>query len=158
MVELRKYSGGFAASVPHCMALRLLQGHCEPKPLAFSLALCAEICSLNVPYNASLRRMLQRMKTGRALENKEKPAISMDRGLPFYGGAEGNRTPVRKQLDRTFFGRSLLFTFPYRGVNKHTRRFGRVMMHGRGNSYPPHVRHSDHTQARFVALPGWMGA
>ena len=75
-----------------------------------------------------------------------------------FGGAEGNRTPVRKQLERTFFGRSLLFTFPYRGVNKHTRRFGRVMMHGRGNSYPPHVRHSDHTQARFVALPGRMGA
>ena len=75
-----------------------------------------------------------------------------------HGGAEGNRTPVRKQLDRTFFGRSLLFTFPYRGVNKHTQRFGRVMMHGRGNSYPPHVRHSDHTQARFVALPGRMGA
>ena len=80
-------------------------------------------------------------------------------GMTFYfGGAEGNRTPVRKQLDRTFFGHSLLFTFPYRGVNKHTRRFGRVMMHGRGNSYPPHVRHSDHTQARFVALPGRMGA
>ena len=76
----------------------------------------------------------------------------------FIGGAEGNRTPVRKQLDRTFFGHSLLFTFPYRGVNKHTRRFGRVMMHGRGNSYPPHVRHSNHTLARFVALPGRMGA
>ena len=75
-----------------------------------------------------------------------------------YGGAEGNRTPVRKQLDRTFFGRSLVFTFPYRGVNKHTQRFGRVKMHGRGNTYPPHVRHSDHTQARFVALPGRMGA
>ena len=76
----------------------------------------------------------------------------------FIGGAEGNRTPVRKQLDRTFFGHSLLFTFPYRGVNKHTRRFGRVMMHGRGNSYPPHVRHSNHTLARFVALSGRMGA
>ena len=30
----------------------------------------------------------------------------------FVGGAEGNRTPVRKQLGRNFSGRSLLFTFP----------------------------------------------
>ena len=76
----------------------------------------------------------------------------------FYGGAEGNRTPVRKQLDRTFFGRSLLFTFPYRSGNKHPHRPGRVIMHGRVNSFPPHGHHSDHTLARLVVLPGRMGA
>ena len=75
-----------------------------------------------------------------------------------FGGAEGNRTPVRKQLDRTFFGRSLLFTFPCRSGNKHPQRLGRVIMHGRGNSYPPHGHHSDHTLARLVVLPGRMGA
>ena len=58
-----------------------------------------------------------------------------------FGGAEGNRTPVRKQLDRTFFGRSLLFTFPCRSGNKHSHRLSRVMMHGRVNSFPPHGHH-----------------
>ena len=31
---------------------------------------------------------------------------------PFDGGPEGNRTPVRKPLDMTFSGCSLLFGFP----------------------------------------------
>ena len=79
-------------------------------------------------------------------------------GRHFYGGAEGNRTPVRKQLDRTFFGRSLLFTFPCRSGNKHSHRLSRVIMHGRVNSFPPHGHHSDHTLARLVVLPGRMGA
>ena len=47
-----------------------------------------------------------------------------------FGGAEGNRTPVRKQLGRNFSGRSLLFTFPYSGGNKHPTEFGSFMMHG----------------------------
>lgn len=46
------------------------------------------------------------------------------------GGAEGNRTPVRKQLDRTFSGRSLFFPFPRHGVNKHTPHLGSFMIHG----------------------------
>jgi len=58
------------------------------------------------------------------------------------GGAEGNRTPVRKQLDGTFSGRSLLFTFPCRGVSKHTQRLGSFMMHGTGKAYCTHVYHS----------------
>ena len=46
------------------------------------------------------------------------------------GGAEGNRTPVRKQLGKNFSGRSLLFTFPYPGGNKHSTGFGSFIMHG----------------------------
>ena len=76
----------------------------------------------------------------------------------YYGGAEGSRTPVRKQLDKTFYGRSLLFTFPFRSVSKHTRRISSFMMHGTGKAYRTHVHHSDHTRARLVVLPGRMGA
>ena len=47
-----------------------------------------------------------------------------------FGGAEGNRTPVRKQLGKTFSGRSLLFTFPLPHGNKHSYGIGSFMMHG----------------------------
>ena len=50
--------------------------------------------------------------------------------LRIFGGAEGNRTPVRKQLGKNFSGRSLLFTFPYPGGNKHPTGFGSFIMHG----------------------------
>ena len=41
-------------------------------------------------------------------------------GMAFLcGGDEGNRTPVRRQLDKTFSERSLLFTFPLLHGNKH---------------------------------------
>ena len=80
-------------------------------------------------------------------------------GWPFvYGGAEGNRTPVRKQLDKTFSGRSLLFTFPLPHGNKHPYGIGSFMMHGMGKAYHTHVLHSNHTRARLVDLPGRMGA
>ena len=46
------------------------------------------------------------------------------------GGAEGNRTPVRKQLGKNFSGRSLLFTFPHSGGNKHPTEISSFMMHG----------------------------
>ena len=49
-------------------------------------------------------------------------------------------------------------TFARRSGNKHPHRFGRVIMHGRVNSFPPHGHHSDHTLARLVVLPGRMGA
>ena len=75
-----------------------------------------------------------------------------------FGGAEGNRTPVRKQLGRNFSGRSLLFTFPYPGGNKHPTGFSSFMMHGMGKAYHTHVLHSTHTRARLVDLPGRMGA
>lgn len=59
----------------------------------------------------------------------------------FYGGAEGSRTPVRKRFNKTFSGRRTDSGFPPRAGTAQTARLGRVMMHGRGNSYPPHVRH-----------------
>ncbi len=46
------------------------------------------------------------------------------------GGAEGNRTPVRKQLGKNFSGCSLLFTFPHPDGNKHPAGFGSFIMHG----------------------------
>ena len=74
------------------------------------------------------------------------------------GGAEGNRTPVRKQLEKNFSGRSLLFTFPHSGGNKHPTEFGSFMMRGMGKAYHTHGLHSNHTRARLVDLPGRMGA
>ena len=74
------------------------------------------------------------------------------------GGAEGNRTPVRKQLGKNFSGRSLLFTFPHSGGNKHPTEFGSFMMRGMGKAYHTHGLHSNHTRARLVDLPGRMGA
>lgn len=58
-----------------------------------------------------------------------------------FGGAEGSRTPVRKHFDRTFSGRRTVSAFPPWAGTGQTAQFSRVMMHGRGNSYPPHVRH-----------------
>ena len=57
------------------------------------------------------------------------------------GGAEGSRTPVRKHFDRTFSGRSPVSTVPPCADTGQTAQFSRVIVHGRGNSYPPHVRH-----------------
>ena len=75
-----------------------------------------------------------------------------------FGGDEGNRTPVRKQLGRNFSGRSLLFTFPHPGGNKHPTGISSFMMHGMGKAYHTHVLYSNHTRARLVDLPGRMGA
>ena len=75
-----------------------------------------------------------------------------------YGGAEGNRTPVRKQLGKNFSGRSLLFTFPHPVGNKHPTGIRSVIMHGMGKAYHTHGLHSNHTRARLVDLPGRMGA
>ena len=69
-------------------------------------------------------------------------------GFFIYGGAEGSRTPVRKHFDRTFSGRRTVSAFPPCTDTGQTEQFSRVMMHGRGNSYPPHVRHIND------ALPG----
>ena len=75
-----------------------------------------------------------------------------------YGGAEGNRTPVQRQLDKTFSERSLLITFPHPGENKHSTGLSSFMMRGMGKAYHTHGLHSDHTRARLVDLPGRMGA
>ena len=74
------------------------------------------------------------------------------------GGGEGNRTPVRKQLGKNFSGRSLLFTFPQTGGNKHSTVISSFIVRGMGKAYHTHGLHSDHTRARLVDLPGRMGA
>jgi len=91
---------------------------------------------------AKIRKTVQILKSGRFVS----------------GGAEGNRTPVRKQLGKTFSGRSLLFTFPHPGVNRHAPGISSFMMHGMGKAYHTHGLHSNHTRARLVDLPGRMGA
>ena len=75
-----------------------------------------------------------------------------------FGGAEGNRTPVRKQLGKNFSGRSLLFTFPQPHGNKHPYGISSFIMRGTLKALRTHVLHSDHTRARLVDLPGRMGA
>ena len=75
-----------------------------------------------------------------------------------FGGAEGDRTPVRKQLGKNFSGCSLLFTFPHPDGNKHPAGFGSFIMHGARKALRTHVLHSNHTLARLVDLPGRMGA
>ena len=56
--------------------------------------------------------------------------VSFTKIVLLVGGAEGNRTPVRKQLGRNFSVRSLLFTFPHPAGNKHPAGFGSFIMHG----------------------------
>ena len=89
---------------------------------------------------------------------KEEPPLDLYQMVVWNGGAEGNRTPVRKQLGKNFSGRSSLFTFPHRGGNEHPTRLSSFMMHGMGKAYHTHGLHSDHTRARLVDLPGRMGA
>lgn len=72
---------------------------------------------------------------------KKNPQPQWLRVFFLFGGAEGSRTPVRKRFNRTFSGRSQVSTFPPRKDTGQTLRFSRVMMRGRGNSYPPHGRH-----------------
>ena len=84
--------------------------------------------------------------------------VSYAKIVLLFGGAEGNRTPVRKQLGKNFSGRSLLFTFPRQHGNKHPYGLGSVMMHGTLNALRTHVLYSNHTRARLVDLPGRMGA
>ena len=89
---------------------------------------------------------------------KEEPPLDLHQMVVWNGGAEGNRTPVRKQLGKTFSGCSLLFTFPYPIGNKHSMGLGSFMMHGALKALRTHGLHSDHTRARLVDLPGRMGA
>ena len=84
--------------------------------------------------------------------------VSYAKIVLLVGGAEGNRTPVRKQLGKNFSGRSLLFTFPQPGGNKHPTGLGSFIMRGALKALRTHGLHFDHTRARLVDLPGRMGA
>ena len=76
-----------------------------------------------------------------SLNNRKRSTVILSKLRWTYGGAEGSRTPVRKRFNKTFSGRRTDSGFPPRAGTAQTARLGRVMMHGRGNSYPPHVRH-----------------
>ena len=115
----------------------------------------------------NIHELLKRCKKGKipgfnALGSRLLPQIHSYKHKKFvsacYGGGEGNRTPVRRQLGKNFSGRSLLFTFPHPGGNKHPTGISSFMMHGMGKAYHTHGLHSDHTRARLVDLPGRMGA
>ena len=85
----------------------------------------------------------EEIRARKSPETVDAPGFAPDASIPvtLYGGAEGSRTPVRKRFNKTFSGRRTDSGFPPRAGTAQTARLGRVMMHGRGNSYPPHVRH-----------------
>ena len=87
---------------------------------------------------------------------KEEPPLDFHQMVVWNGGAEGNRTPVRKQLGRNFSERRLLFTFPHPGGNNHPTGISSFIMHGTRKALRTHGLHSNHTRARLVDLPGRM--
>ena len=74
------------------------------------------------------RKEEKKNKSRRKGHNETQAQIGL--GLGESGGAEGNRTPVRKQLGKNFSGRSLLFTFPHPGESKHPTGVSSFMIHG----------------------------
>ena len=94
----------------------------------------------------------------RTTEKQEKTEPDQWSDSAECGGAEGNRTPVRRQLGGTFSGCSLLFTFPRLHGNKHPYSLSSFIMHGTRKALRTHGLYSDHTRARLVDLPGRMGA
>ena len=128
-----------------------------------------KICEKNAPQNRTrkkgkygyiilvkLHRKEQKKAKSRRKGQKETRAQD---GLDSSksGGAEGNRTPVRKQLGKNFSGRSLLFAFPFPGGNKHPTRIGSFIMRGMGKAYHTHVLRLNHTRARVSGTPGADG-
>ena len=96
---------------------------------------------LNKTFCTAFRQICRAEKIRKPHKYKETPQPQGMRASFLIGGAEGSRTPVRKHFDRTFSGRSQVSAFPPRKDTGQTLRFSRVMMRGRGNSYPPHGRH-----------------
>ena len=101
------------------------------------------------------RKEEKKNKSRRKGHNETQAKIGL--GLGESGGAEGNRTPVRKQLGKNFSGRSLLFAFPFPGGNKHPTRIGSFIMRGMGKAYHTHVLRLNHTRARVSGTPGADG-
>ena len=59
-----------------------------------------------------------------------------------YGGGGGNRTPVRKRLNRNFSGRRRLLAFPCPGASRHAQGLGSFMIHGALKALRTHGHHS----------------
>ena len=109
-------------------------------------------------YNILVKLNRKEQKKAKSRRKGQKETRAQD-GLDSSktGGAEGNRTPVRKQLGKNFSGRSLLFAFPFPGGNKHPTRIGSFMMRGMGKAYHTHVLRLNHTRARVSGTPGADG-
>ncbi len=90
---------------------------------------------------------IQIPKGGSRLWRLEPKKKDMTIGHVFlFGGGEGSRTPVRKHFNGTFSGADgycgslpSCSPPPWQAVTPGSRV--RVIMRGRGNSYPPHGRH-----------------
>jgi|GEM_PF-128911 site-specific DNA recombinase len=109
-------------------------------------------------YNILVKLNRKEQKKAKSRRKGQKETRAQD-GLDSSktGGAEGNRTPVRKQLGKNFSGRSLLFAFPFPGGNKHPTRIGSFIMRGMGKAYHTHVLRLNHTRARVSGTPGADG-
>ena len=109
-------------------------------------------------YNILVKLNRKEQKKAKSRRKGQKETRAQD-GLDSSktGGAEGNRTPVRKQLGKNFSGRSLLFAFPFPGGNKHPTGIGSFMMRGMGKAYHTHVLRLNHTRARVSGTPGADG-
>ena len=65
-----------------------------------------------------------------------------DMDVCMVGGPEGNRTPVRKPLDMTFFVDSRSLEFPTRGAGRQALHEGSPFVHDRlKGERPMHVYH-----------------
>ena len=69
------------------------------------------------------------------------PIEKMWFGLSCFGGGGGNRTPVRKRLNRNFSGRRRLFAFPCPGASRHAQGLGSFMIHGALKALRTHGHH-----------------
>lgn len=109
-------------------------------------------------YNILVKLNRKEQKKAKSRRKGQKETRAQD-GLDSSktGGAEGSRTPVRKQLGKNFSGRSLLFAFPFPGGNKHPTGIGSFMMRGMGKAYHTHVLRLNHTRARVSGTPGADG-
>lgn len=65
----------------------------------------------------------------------------VDKGRFHYGGDGGNRTPVRKNINRNLSGRRRSFTFPRPGASRHAPGFSSLMIHGALKALRTHVHH-----------------
>ena len=114
-----EYSGGFAASVP----------------TGFSF--------FDFAQSAKLRIDTPRNPVGRTEVSRAPQLHHAKKRHPKWDGVfmvKPRESTVRKQLDRTFSGRSLLFTFPRCGGNRHSSHLGGFMMHDAGKAYCVHGR------------------
>ena len=72
---------------------------------------------------------------------EKRPPLENFQMVVWNGGGEGNRTPVRKPIHKSFSERRRLFTFPWADGSRQSSTLGSFMMHGTGKAYRTHGRH-----------------